>query len=127
MKPRWFRGKTTNGSRFGSSALAEPVAHILVLSCHGFGTIVDMAIDQPHRKQVRHFHEPGDFHELTFSCYRRMPLLTNADWRCRLSGCVDAALEEASFQLVAFVYMPEHIHLLVYPTLPEPDIGRYLA
>ena len=20
-------------------------------------------------KQVKHYHEPGDFHELTFSCY----------------------------------------------------------
>jgi len=34
-----------------------------------------------HRKQVRHFHEPGDHHGLTFSCYRRMPLLTNDEWR----------------------------------------------
>jgi hypothetical protein len=29
--------------------------------------------------------------------------------------------------LVAFVYMPEHLHLLVYPTLPDPAIDRYLA
>jgi len=83
--------------------------------------------DQPHRKRVKHYHEPGDFHELTFSCYRRMPLLTNDDWRRRLSRCVDASCEEASFDLVAFVYMPEHVHLLVYPRLPEPDIGRFLA
>ena len=26
-----------------------------------------------HRKLVRHDHEPGELHELTFSCYRRMP------------------------------------------------------
>ena len=32
----------------------------------------------PHRKTVRRFHEPGDLHELTFSCYRRMPLLANS-------------------------------------------------
>ena len=80
-----------------------------------------------HRKQVKHFHEPGDLHELTFSCYQRMPLLTNDDWRTRLSRCIDDALDEMSFQLIAFVYMPEHVHLLVYPTMPEPDIGRYLA
>ncbi len=35
----------------------------------------------PHRKTIKHYHEPGDFHELTFSCYRRMPLLTNDAWR----------------------------------------------
>jgi len=28
------------------------------------------------RKKVRHYDEPGDAHFLTFSCYRRMPLLS---------------------------------------------------
>jgi putative transposase len=86
-----------------------------------------MVTDRNHRKQVRHFHELGDFHEFTFSCYRRMPLLTNDDWRQRFSRCLDDALGEMAFQLVAFVYMPEHVHLLVYPPTPEPDIGRFLA
>ena len=66
-----------------------------------------------HRKTVRHFHEVGHLHELTFSCYRRMPLLTNNDWRTRLSAHVDQAGKEASFDLVAFVYMPEHVHILM--------------
>ena len=44
-----------------------------------------------HRKSVRHFHEAGHLHELTFSCYRRMPLLTNDSWRERLARCVEAA------------------------------------
>jgi putative transposase len=86
-----------------------------------------MVDDRSHRKLVRHFHEPGHFHELTFSCYRRLPLLTNDDWRRRLSRCVQDACQKMAFQLVGFVYMPEHVHLLVYPTLPEPDLGRYLA
>jgi len=86
-----------------------------------------MRADESHRKQVRHFHESGDFHELTFSCYRRMPLLTNDDWRRRLSRCISQACDEASFLLVAFIYMPEHLHLLVYPTMSDPDVGRYLA
>jgi putative transposase len=86
-----------------------------------------MTEDRPHRKLVRHVHEPGHFHELTFSCYRRLPLLSNDDWRRRLSRCVRDTCQELAFQLVALVYMPEHVHLLIYPTLPEPDIGRYLA
>jgi putative transposase len=80
-----------------------------------------------HRKTVRHFHEVGHLHELTFSCYQRMPLLTNDTWRESLARCVDRACEEAAFQLVAFVFMPEHVHLLVYPTVPNPSISRYLA
>lgn len=82
---------------------------------------------QRHRKTIRHFHQPGDFHELTFSVYRRLPLLTNDDWRRQLSRSIDQANQEESMQLVAFVFMPEHLHLLVYPTRPQPDLGLYLA
>ena len=83
----------------------------------------------PYRKRVKHYHEPGDFHELTFSCYRRMPLLTNDTWRGHLARCIDDALSAEKFYLVAFVFMPEHVHLLVWPTLPEagPEcISRFL-
>jgi putative transposase len=80
-----------------------------------------------HRKTVRHFHEVGHLHELTFPCYHRMPLLTNDTWQQKLAQCIEAADEEAAIELVAFVFMPEHIHLLVYPTVPNPSISRYLA
>jgi hypothetical protein len=43
-----------------------------------------MVIRRPHRKKVRHYHQLGDFRELTFSCCRRLPLLTNNDWQRRL-------------------------------------------
>ena len=86
-----------------------------------------MSNGQPHRKRIKHFHESGDFHELTCSCYRRQPLLSNDDWRRRLSRRIQSACEEMSFGLVAFVFMPEHIHLLVYPTQPNPELGRFLA
>jgi putative transposase len=79
-----------------------------------------------HRKQVRHGHEPGDVHELTFSCYRRMPLLTNEEWRRMLARSVDRAVERHAFRLTAFVFMPEHVHLLVAPTRPEPDLPGLL-
>jgi putative transposase len=86
-----------------------------------------MATSQPHRTLVKHYHEPGDLHELTFSCYRRMSLLTNDDWRIRLSRRIDEAGRLSHIDLVAFVFMPEHIHLIVAPTTPNPDLGRYLA
>lgn len=70
----------------------------------------------PHRKKVKHYHEPGDFHELTFSCYRRMPLLTNDPWREHLARSIGEAVAAQEFRLVAFVFMPEHVHLLVFPT-----------
>jgi putative transposase len=86
-----------------------------------------MAETQPHRKRIQHFHDPGDLHELTFSCYRRLPLLTNDDWRRLLARSIDAAGLETGFKLAAFVLMPEHVHLLVVPTSPDPRIDLYLA
>ncbi len=84
----------------------------------------------PHRKTIKHYHEPGDFHELTFSCYRRMPLLTNDAWRGHLARGLDDALGAEQFELVAFVFMPEHVHLLVWPTRPDSTaecISRFLV
>lgn len=68
-----------------------------------------------------------DLHELTFSCYRRMPLLTNDVWWKRLGRFVDEALAASAMQLVTFVFMPEHVHLVVDPLESEPNIGGLLA
>jgi putative transposase len=66
-------------------------------------------------------------HELTFSCYRQMKLLTNDAWRRYLARSIDEAGEQFRFNLVAFVLMPEHVHLLAFPEDKEPAIDRYLA
>ena len=86
-----------------------------------------MTTHPPHRKQVRHFHEPGDIHELTFSCYRRMPILTNNAWRSQLSRCIDEACEQLHCCLAAFVYMPEHVHLLVWGFQANEQVSEFLS
>ena len=83
--------------------------------------------DSPHRKTVRHYHEPGDIHELTFLCYRRTKLLTNNAWRTRLSGAIDDACQELECHLAAFVYMPEHVHLLVWGIQSKENVSQFLA
>ena len=77
-------------------------------------------------KRVRHVHEPGDFHELTFSCYRGMALLANDARRRLLSEAIQRAMSRWQFRLVGFVFMPEHVHLLVLPGLHEPRIDGLL-
>ena len=47
-----------------------------------------------------------------------MPLLANNLWREMLGHAIDRATIGHGYQLAAFVYMPEHVHLIVYP-LPE--------
>lgn len=82
---------------------------------------------EPHRKRVRHFQHHGHLHELTFSCYRRMPMLTNDEWQTILARSLQAACTNEGFGLVAFVFMPEHIHLLVVPLAPTSNVSRLLA
>ena len=75
-------------------------------------------MQQPHRKRARHYDAPGHVHELTFSCYRRLPLLTNDEWRQQLCTTIDRAVVRHHYRLLPFVLMPEHVHLVVHP-LPD--------
>ena len=79
------------------------------------------------RKRVKHYHEPGDVHELTFSCYHCLPLLTNDQWRRYLARSIEQSTQANDFRLVPFVFMPEHVHLLVLPRSLAPDIGAFLT
>ena len=79
-----------------------------------------------HRKLVKHYDEPGHCHELTFSCYRRMPLLTNNPWRTLFCQSIERAVQRHQYQLFAFVLMPEHVHLLVQPTCDESPVSSLL-
>ena len=44
-----------------------------------------------------------------------------------LCQSIDRALDRYDFHLIAFVIMPDHLHLLVYPTTHEFKIDRFLA
>ena len=79
-----------------------------------------------HRKRVKHYDEPGRCHELTFSCYRRMPLLTNDPWRELFCQALDGAIERHKYQTFAFVLMPEHVHLLVQPSTDGSGVSSLL-
>ena len=55
-----------------------------------------------------------------------MSLLTNDVWRGKLSESLDRAMAAQRYRLAAFVYMPEHVHLLVYPLQEATGIDRLL-
>ena len=79
-----------------------------------------------HRKRIHHYHTPGDCHELTFSCYRRQQLLVDNVWRAWLAKAVDRAMAACSMRLAAFVFMPEHVHMLVCSFEYEVSVPRLL-
>lgn len=80
-----------------------------------------------HRKTIKHYNVPGNAHFLTFSCYRRLPLLSKDRTRLWFLQALAEARNEHDFALWAWVLMPEHIHLLIYPKHPTSRIGKILA
>jgi putative transposase len=85
-----------------------------------------MSIPDGHRKRVRHLDIPGHAHELTFSCYQRLPLLEHDRHKAMLSEAIDRAMLRHEFRLVGFVYMPEHVHLIVHPRRAECRVSSLL-
>lgn len=55
----------------------------------------------------------GHLHFITFSCYRRLPLLGSAKARNLFVRALDQVRKEHGFSLVGYVVMPEHVHLLI--------------
>jgi putative transposase len=80
----------------------------------------------PPRKLCERHNTPGDTHFLTFSCLRPQPFLTRDRTRNWLVDSIKAAKEKHSFRLIAYVFMPEHVHLLIHPT-GSYDISDILA
>ena len=68
------------------------------------------------------FNEPGHAHELTFCCFHGLPFL-KAERTCQwLADEIESARKEFDFLLWAYVFMPEHVHLLIFPRRPIYDI-----
>jgi len=77
-----------------------------------------------HRKKLKHYNHPGHAHELTFSCYRRSHYLAD-DIAC------DILLEELrrvkeshNLKIWAYVFMSNHVHLLIWPTESSYSISK---
>ena len=68
---------------------------------------------------LKRYQQARDLHFVTFSCYRRQPLLVSV----RAMQLFEAALEQVrrqyGFYVTGYVMMPEHVHLLV----SEPERG----
>jgi putative transposase len=79
-----------------------------------------------HRKTCKRYNDPGHAHVLTFSCFRRQPFLSKDRSRQWFIEAVDRARLKHRFHVWAYVMMPEHVHLLLWPTAAEYDISNIL-
>ena len=93
----------------------------------GVGTELLVPVKTLPRKTRVAWNEAGHAHFLTFSCFQRLPLLA----RDRIRKWVIAALEEVRktihVSFWAYVIMPEHVHVLLYPERDNYEMRRILA
>ncbi len=77
-----------------------------------------------HRRKLHRVEQAGHVRFLTFSCYRRLPLLNHDGIRALFLTRLESTCESERIRLLAWVLMPEHVHLLVFPEA-EPDLQRF--
>ena len=68
---------------------------------------------QPKRSKKYDIH--GHAHYLTFSCFHRQAFLTGNHAPGWLVESIETARHSVPFDLWAYVFMPEHVHILVWP------------
>src|ERR1035437_8756023 len=64
-------------------------------------------------KGLVRYQQCGCFHFITFSCYRRQPLLDNDAAYSVFERALEALRQRYGFVVAGYVLMPEHVHLLI--------------
>jgi len=82
--------------------------------------------DETHRKTIRHIEGRRDGHHLTFSCVDRRPLLEIPGVHELLAESLTNAIKSHRFDLYAYVFMPEHVHIVVRPQVADGSIAALL-
>lgn len=81
---------------------------------------------QDRLQRPRGYNDPRHAHELTFSCFHRLPFLSKERTCQWLAEAILEAKRDVSYSLWAYVFMPNHVHLLVRPQLVEYDDSEFL-
>lgn len=79
-----------------------------------------------HRKTCERWNEQWQAHGLTFSCFHRRQFLRRDRTREYFVEAVNRARNKHEFHVWAYAIMPEHIHLLIWPILPDYSISDIL-
>jgi len=79
-----------------------------------------------YRKKCRRYNEPGHAHSLTFTCFHGQQFLSRDRTRQWLVDAIGRARRLHQFHLWSYVIMPEHVHLLIWPTRPNYKIESIL-
>jgi len=78
-------------------------------------------------KTRRAWNEPGHAHFVTYSCFRRLPLLTRDRTRRWVVDAIASVRDRHNAAVWGYVIMPEHVHLLLHPLRPRYSMSRLLT
>ena len=89
-----------------------------------------MSVGDPnavHRKHMVRHEASNDLRFLTFSTYLRLPLFLNDRIKDLFVSHLVRAKATHRFHLYAWVLMPEHVHMILWPRLPESPVSVLLS
>ncbi len=78
-------------------------------------------------KTRKSWNDPGHAHFLTYSCYRRLPLLSRNRVRRWVIDALERTRKELDVALWASIIMPEHVHVLLHPRADHYEMRRILV
>ena len=74
---------------------------------------------------LKRYYGTGSLHFITWSCYRREPLLGHPARRDLVLTVLELMRVRYRFVVIGYVVMPEHVHLLISePFISEPWVSR---
>lgn len=71
--------------------------------------------------RLRRYDEPGHSHFWTVSCYRRLTFFWHDGMKQIVVDALRALRDKFGICLIAYVVMPEHLHLVLYPHAKDND------
>jgi putative transposase len=77
-----------------------------------------------HFKQLKRYNTRGHAHELTFSCHNKNNLLFDPKACEIFLSELQRSRDLENFKIWAYVLMPDHVHLLIWPVNQVYDIAK---
>lgn len=73
------------------------------------------------------YHLPGHAHALTFSTWHRVPVFEVSDLANQFTFLLRACCDRHECDLWAYVVMPDHIHVVIYPRAIDFSVRHLLS
>jgi putative transposase len=87
----------------------------------------NMSDPDPRRKRIRHIDGDGCARSLTFSCLQRRPFFGRDAPRTWFFQALKLARQKHPIDIWAYVIMPEHVHVLIWPKSHTLKISQVLS